>query len=105
MTALPLGMTDAQSYRVIVESIRALAGHQVIGFGEAWTVLTGFDPDDLDDEEARLLRWLLNDLGYERQWVAQLGRRRMQHLWVRGPWPIDFGANLGREITPYVPMG
>ena len=33
-------MTDAQSYRVIVESVRALAGHQVVAFGDAWIALT-----------------------------------------------------------------
>ncbi|WP_158094242.1 hypothetical protein [Erythrobacter donghaensis] len=103
MSVLPLGMTDAQSYRVIVEGVRALAGHQVITFGDAWTVLTGLKPDDMDREEARFLRWLLDELGYEPQWVTEPGRTTFLRRWIRDIWAIDFNANLNRPIKVYVP--
>ncbi len=98
-----MGMTDAQSYRVIVESVRALAGHQVVAFGDAWTALTGLRADDLDQEEARFLSWLLDALGYELQWVTEAGRTQFLHRWVREAWAVDFNVNLVRPITVYVP--
>lgn len=103
MSVLPLGMTDAQSYRVIVESVRALAGHQVVAFGDAWIALTNLKPDDMDREETRFLQWLLDELGYELQWVTEAGRTTFLHRWVRQPWALDFNANLNRPLTVYVP--
>lgn len=105
MTALPLGMTDAQSYRVIVEAVRDLSGHQVISLEQAWTALTGLPAVDLDWEERRFVRWMLTELGYEQRWVAEVARRPMQYLWVRDMWqPRDFNANVERPVTCYIPM-
>ena len=105
MTGLPLGMTDAESYMVIVESVRALAGHQVVTYPQAWTALTGLSAENPDSEDVALMRWVLEELGYERMWVAEFGRSKMRRVWVREPWPNDFRANLNRKITPYVLMG
>lgn len=100
--ALPLGMTNEQSYRVIVESVRALAGHQVVTSRDAWIALTGLSVDKLDEEESHFLRWVLEELGYELEWVTEVGQTKFLHRWTRGPWPIDFGANVSRPITMFV---
>ena len=76
----------------------------MIEFGEAWSVCTGLKPDDIEPDDAERLRWLLEELGYERRWVAEVGRSKMHHLWVREPWENDFPANLNREVIAYLPM-
>lgn len=102
MTGLPLGMTEGQSYELVVEGVRQFAGHQVVSFEDAWRIATGTEPTDLDHEEERLVRWLLEELGYEANWVTELGRSKWLRKWVRGPWPIDFRANERRPIEAYV---
>lgn len=102
MSTLPLGITDSQSYRLVVQGVRQFAGHQVISFEHAWRVATGTEPTDLDDEEAALLRWLLKELGYEANWVTEPGRSQFIRMWVRNPWQADFKANEQRSIKAYV---
>ena len=104
MSDLPDGMTERDVMRLIVWGVRRFVGHQVIGFGQAWTICSGFAPDDIDDWEAAWLCWLLDGLGYQRTWVAEVGHTKMQHLWTREPWPRDFGANLDRDIQVFLPM-
>lgn len=85
-------VTDGVGYRATVEAVRRLAGHQVVSLERAWTELTGSEPEEMTPEHARDLRFLLQEFGYEEQWVAPLGQDRMLHRWVRGHWPIDFGT-------------
>jgi hypothetical protein len=89
-------------YRAVVDAVRLLAGHQVIAFDEAWALCTGLDKTDMRPDEAARLRCLLHELGYEAQWVTEVGRTKFLRRWVRGPWPIDFNANLSRPITAFV---
>lgn len=96
-------MTDRETYMAIVHGVRRFMGHQVIAFDAAWKLCTGLEPDDRKPEEAKRLRWLLEELGYERRWVAEVGRSNMDHLWVRKPWQRDFAANLTKSIKVYVP--
>lgn len=91
-----------EGFRAVIDAVRLFAGHQVIAFEDAWTLCTGLDADDMRPDEAARLRCLLDELGYEAQWVTEVGRSRLQHMWTRGPWPIDFGANVSRKITAYV---
>lgn len=104
MSDLAPGMTDGESYMMIVLGVRRFMGHQVIGFEKAWRLCTGLELDDMEPDEAQRLRWLLEELGYERQWVAELGRTNMQHVWVREPWHHDFTVNLNRPVVAYVSM-
>lgn len=102
MTGLPLGITDGQSYSLVVEGVRQFAGHQVVSFEDAWRIVTGTEPTNLDHQEIRLLRWLLEELGYEASWAVELGRSKFIRKWVREPWPIDHRANTDRPLSPYV---
>ena len=104
MSDLPEGMTDADAMKLVVWGVRRFAGNQVIAFGQAWNMATGYAPDDIDPIGSSWLRWLLQELGYESQWVAELGRTKMQHLWVRNSWPSDFRANANREFKAFVSM-
>jgi hypothetical protein len=105
MTELTHGMTEMEVYRTIIQGVRRFTGHQVISFDAAWKLCTDLEPDDRELEEARRLRWLLEELGYERRWVTEFGRTKMTHLWVREPWQHDFVANLTKPITVYIPAG
>ena len=94
-------MTDAQSYRVVVDAVRALAGKQAVTIEEAWVALTGYSAENLDSEETEAIRWVLQQLGYEPIWVADVSRARFLRRWARGPWRGDWVANLDRPITVY----
>lgn len=102
--ALPKGVSHLLACQAVIGGVRLLAGHQVVSFTKAWNVCTGREADALDSENAKQLQWLLEELGYEQQWVSPLGRTNMLHVWVRGPWPIDFQANLHRQFDAFVSM-
>lgn len=103
--ALPDGISDQEACWAVIEGVRRLAGHQVISFDNACRVCFGFRAGELNREGAKMLQWLLDELGYEQHWVAPLGRLNMQHLWVRRPWPLDFNANLHRDFEAFVSAG
>ncbi|ALE17111.1 hypothetical protein AMC99_01823 [Altererythrobacter epoxidivorans] len=84
--------------------IHRLAGHQVVGLAEAFHACTDLELNEVAPEHLVEFKQFLVDLGYEEMWVAQLGRPKMQHLWCRGPWPIDYRANKDRDFTAYVLM-
>lgn len=102
MTHEQLGITLDESLLMIPLGVRALSGHQVVSLEAAWTACTRLSPDAMDRHDARRLRWLLKELGYREEWVAEVGRKSMLRMWVRGPWPRDFRANMRRNITCYV---
>lgn len=89
MTDLPFGMTDAESYRVIAEATRAMTSYQAVTTEEAWTALTGYSADDLDDEERRAVEWVLTELGYLYLWTSCIFRRDRARRWVRERWKFD----------------
>lgn len=103
--APPESMTDAEVMRATVAGMKRLTGLQVIGFdracqecAEACRITNTGEPND--DDRSRI-RWLLQSLGYERQWVSENGTGPMVHLWVREPWPFDLAAaaSRGEPIT------
>jgi hypothetical protein len=102
MTPERLGLTFDESLMLIPLGVRALAGHQVVSLEAAWTACTRLLPEVMEADDERRLRWLLGQLGYREEWVAAVARSRMARMWVRGPWPRDFWANLRRDVTCYV---
>ena len=104
MTGQPDGVSDSEAMGAVVAGVRHLTGHQVVTLEEAWSACTGLDREEMGPEQAKRLRWLLEELGYELRWVAELGRLPMLRRWVREPWTKDFVANLNREFVAYVPM-
>lgn len=95
-------VTDGEGYRATVVAVRRLAGHQVVSLERAWTELTGSEPEEMTPDQARDLRFLLHELGYEEQWVAPIGKDPMLHRWVRGHWPIDFDAVRQHGATAFL---
>ena len=103
--APPAGISDQDACVVLIEGVRRLAGHQVITSEKVCQVFFRFGAEELSNEGADILRWLLKKLGYEPRWVHPLGRpNTFCYVWARGPWPIDFGANLNRDFDAFVPM-
>lgn len=102
-TAAELGISDAESYMMIVHGVSRLSGHQVVSLDGAWKACTGLGPEFMSRDDEGRLRWLLRELKYERMWVREVGRTKMMHMFAREEWPMrDFYANLHRHITCYV---
>ena len=95
-------VSDGDGYRAAVAAVARLAGHQVVSLERAWTELTGREPDEMTALDRHYLRYLLHELGYESQWVVRVDEGPMLHRWVRGPWPIDFGAVRRNGATAYL---
>ena len=95
-------VTNHAGNRAVVAAVDMLAGHQVISFEQAWTELTGRDPDEMNAVHRHDLRFLLDELGYEEQWVVRVDQGPMLHRWVRGPWPIDFAEVRRNGATAYL---
>ena len=102
MKKLPFDLTPAQHRVLIAQGICQFAGHQVVRFGDAWRIATGYEFRDLDSYEVNFLKWLLEELGYDQAWVIEPERSQFHHRWVRGPWPNDFMANKHRTVEHYV---
>lgn len=100
-------MTDGEVMWAIVRGTKALMGIQVLSFerachecAEACGVT---DTENLDDDTKARVRWLLEYLGYVRQWYSEGGTGPMTHLWGRGYWGFDVAAAAGkREPVTYM---
>lgn len=97
-------MTDDERDYAARLAIHHLAGLQVVGLAEAFDACTGLSLDEVEREQVAEFKQFLMDLGYEQLWVLQLGRSKMAHLWCRESWPIDYRANLQRDVKAYYLM-
>lgn len=105
----PESMTDAEAMRAIVHGTKALRGIQVLSFERACRECAeacSVDPVRLDEDGKQRVRWLLEYLGYERQWYSEAGGSPMVHRWGRGYWPYDLAvaASKAEPITYMVSM-
>lgn len=97
-------LSDDERVYAVLCGMHRLAGYQVVGLAEAFKVCTDLELDAVSPGQVAEFKRFLMDLGYEKLWVAELGRPKMQHLWCRGPWPIDYRANQNRDFKAYVLM-
>ncbi|HEV2080603.1 MAG TPA: hypothetical protein VGR19_11995 [Allosphingosinicella sp.] len=88
---------------ILIEAgIEALAGRQVTDVEEVYRLIGGESrPEAVPSDIRRGLCDLLRELGYRQRWVRGLDGGRTGFRWVRGPWPIDYGALRGREVETY----
>ena len=84
--------------RLIEGAIEKFAGYQIIGFDEAYRRLGGTgDPDLMPAIMRENLIALLTSFGYQERWASEENSDDFGLMWVRGPWPIDYGRAVLRQ--------
>lgn len=84
--------------RLIQGAVERFAGYQIIHFYEAYRQLGGIgDPDLMPAIMRENLVALLTSFGYRERWASEENSDDFGLMWVRGPWPIDYGRTGKRE--------
>lgn len=84
--------------RLYEGAIERFAGYQIIGFYEAYRRLGGTgDPDLMPVVMRKNLVQFLLSCGYRERWASEENSDDCHLMWVRGPWPIDYGRSNEQE--------